>query len=60
MARDMTSKTGEDVCGFKMVSIDCVIALMLLEERGLWANQKKRRKKVGDNIPGARSGHVGS
>jgi hypothetical protein len=34
MAREITSRDGEDVCGCKMVAIDCVIVSALFEANG--------------------------
>jgi hypothetical protein len=60
MAREMTSKAGEDVCGSRMASIDCVMVSMPVEESELWVGQKKLQKRWRDSLPRARSSYMSS
>jgi hypothetical protein len=48
MAQEMMNKAGEDVCGCSMVSIDCVMASMPVEESELWACQKRLDRNGGE------------
>ncbi|KAH9015311.1 hypothetical protein EDB84DRAFT_1443504 [Lactarius hengduanensis] len=56
MARATMSKVGEDVCGCRIVAIDCVIASTLVEVNGL-GKSDKRGGEWREKLPRVRGSH---
>jgi hypothetical protein len=61
IARAMTNRDGEDVCGCRMATIDCVVSeLLLVEANGLPLDYYKHSRAENKKLPGARSTRVSS
>ena len=50
IAREMTSRDGEDVSGCRMAAIDCVIVSALLEADGLTRSDYYKHSMAGNKI----------